>query len=191
MRPRWYILSAFAALLAVSGLAAAQECPECDEDGEPGTSGSYSSVDTGYISENEAYLVDTDMSFSEEDDPKGVWSWFSLCITAIADCFEEILGFDTGFQGNVEVYESEHGTDLDATFTLIDPACDLAPETCTFSFDDSELGHLDDATWQGSNELHEMLGEDAFTEGLLPADLAALDGTDVDQCVQGEGLAPC
>lgn len=184
-------LLALAALLAACGVAAAQECPECDADGEPGASGSYSSVDTGYVSEDGLYLVDTDMSVSDPDDPKGVWSWFSLCITALADCFEELLGLDTGFQGNVELYQSEQGMDLDATFRLADPACDLAPETCVFSFDESELGHLDDATWQGSTQLHEMLGEDAFTEGLLPADLAALDGADVDQCVHGESLAPC
>lgn len=191
MRTATRFLLVLAALLAVSGVAAAQECPECDEDGEPGTSGSYSSVDTGYVSEDGIFLVDTDASFSDPDDPKGFWSWMSVCITALADCFEEILGFDTGFQGNVELYESEHGVDLDATFHLVDPACDLAPETCVISFDESEIGHLDDETWQGSTELHELLGEDAFTEGLAPEDLAALDGTDVDQCVHGESLAPC
>lgn len=191
MRFRTHLLTALAGLLALSGLAAAQECPECDEDGEPGTSGSYSSFDTGYVTEDGVFLVDTDMSVADADDPKGFWSWMSVCITAILDCFEEILGFDTGFQGNAELYTSEQGMDLDATFRLVDPACDVAPEECTFSFDESELGHLDDETWQGSTELHEMLGEDAFTEGLMPADLGGLDGTDVDQCVQGDHLAPC
>ena len=191
MHIRTHLLGALAALLALSGVAAAQECPECDEDGEPGTSGSYSSVDTGYLTEDGILLVDTDMSVSDPDDPKGFWSWMSVCITALVDCFEEILGLDTGYQGNVEIYTSEQGVDLDATFRLVDPACDLAPETCVVSFDESELGHLDDETWQGSTQLHEMLGEEAFTPGLMPDEMRDLDGVDVDQCVQGDHLAPC
>lgn len=184
------ILTALAAMLALAGVAAAQ-CPECDEDGEPGTSGSYSSIDTGYVTEDGIYLVDTDMSVSDPDDPKGFWAWISVCITAIVDCFEEVLGVDTGFQSSTDLYVSEHGLDLDSTVRLVDPACELAPETCVVDFDESELGQLDDMTWQGSTELHEMLGGEAFTEGLMPDEMRELDGVDVDECVTGEGLAPC
>jgi hypothetical protein len=192
MSLRTTFLLALAGLLAVAGVATAQECPECDEDGEPGTSGSYSSVDFGYVADDALYLVDTDTSVSEEDDPKGFWAWLSVCVTVLVDCFEEILGFDTGYQSNADLYVSEHGIDLDASARLVDPACDLAPETCTFDFDESEVGHLDDETWRAGSDAHALLGEDAFTEGAMPFDPHALDGVDVDECVQDEGhLAPC
>lgn len=176
------LLMALAALLAVSGVAAAQ-CPECDPDGAPGTDdGSYSSVDVGAVG-------DTDLSVADEGS-SSFWAWFSVCLTVLIDGIEHLLGVDTGVQASADGYASEDGLDLDAAVDL-GTACGTAgagdavgdatgsPVDCAFDFDQSELGGLDGETWEAMSDLH---AAGAPYVG-MPVSNDAADGLDADSCV--------
>ena len=200
MRTATRILMALAALLATTGIAAAQ-CLECDVDGEPGDSGSYTSVDAGAVTDKANVSGDSDLSVADSDE--GFWLWLALCLSAFVDGIEGILGVDSGVDANVEAYGSQHGVDLDATVTLPGPACDAAAKAngaagkakgalpkeaadkvpalpCSASFDGSPAGDLDGKTWEAMADVHDATGAEDVK---LPVDGDAIDGTEVDGCL--------
>lgn len=155
------ILLVVLALLAVSGVAAAAECPDCDGDGEPDES-RYSSYDTGVLADEGGMLVDTDQSVGENE--QGRFTWLQLCVRL----FDELGDF---FALQFEQYASEEGVDVDARVTAKDETVDL---------EDTLAGDLDDATWDAMEPLpvevpvdHTDLPEGQDVEEVL--DLRGLD----------------
>ena len=178
MRSTTTLLAALVGLLAVAGVASAQEtieCPECDEDVPAMDDCTYSSYDTGYVSENYTSLLDTDACVHEADEHGGWWATFSLCIVEILTACGEMFGvFAT-----LNVFASEDGVDVDGGLQTTDGL--------GVDFEDTPLGDLDDATWENAPE------GDLPTD--LPADLPTDDlpaeAMDVDECVYGLELAAC
>ena len=177
MRSTTTLLAALVGLLAVAGVASAQEaieCPECDEDVPAMDDCTYSSYDTGYVSENYTSLVDTDVCVHEADESGGWWATFSLCLTEILSACGEMLGvFAT-----LNVFASEDGVDVDGGIETTDGV--------SLDFEDSPLADLDDATWEST--------PDADVPALpadLPTDVVPAEAMDVDECVQGVELVPC
>lgn len=175
-------LMSLAALLAIAGFASAQSvCPECDEDGDGVADNTYHDVDLGVVEDHAEALVDTDLAHGHNDDEKGLWAWFSLCLSAWIGKIEEALGMDTDVDANVDAYVSEDGLDLDATAYLGGERVD---------FDDSELGDLDGMTWDAMADVHATLGS---TGAEIPrAEIPDYQGLDVDVCVNVEiGIIDC
>lgn len=175
MRSTHILLAALLSLVAFAGVAAAQEaveCPECDEDVPANDDCTYSSYDSGYLSENYTSLVDTDMCVHEADEDGGWWATFSLCVTEILSACGEMLGVFA----SLNVFASEDGVDVDGGISTTDGL--------EVDFEDTPLGDLDDATWENS--------PDADAPG-LPVELPELpsEATDVDECIQGTELVPC
>ena len=175
MRSTTTLLAALAGLLAVAGVASAQdvaECPECDADVPAMDDCTYSSYDTGYVSNTTVDLVDTDMCVSKPGDERGWWATFSLCITQILTACGEMFGVFATFN----VFASEDGVDVDAGLETTDGL--------GVSFDESPLGGLDDATWESMPDAD--VPNDLPVE--VPVDLPAMD---VNECVYGTDLADC
>lgn len=178
MRNTLPMLVALLGLLAVAGVATAQEtttCPECDEDVPPTDDCTYSSYDTGYVSENVTSLYDTDSCVHEADENGGWWATFSLCVTHVLNACGEMLGVFARFN----VFASEDGVDIDAGISTTD-GLDV-------NFDDSPVGDLDDATWENAPD------QDLPTEAPVdaPTDLVPPEAMDVDECVYGTELLAC
>ncbi|HET6404350.1 MAG TPA: hypothetical protein VFH78_06860 [Candidatus Thermoplasmatota archaeon] len=170
-------LIVLAALVAISGVAAAQNnpCPECDPDGEPADN-SYHSVDIGAIVKNETgavtdeVLADTDVAYSHDNHPKGFWLWFALCLSAFFQHIEDILGIHTDVDANVEVYAESNGVDIDASVYGVQAICaELEVDTkCDFNFDRSAVGDLDGKTWEAVATVEKKTGVDVFVPAVLP-----------------------
>lgn len=152
------LLTCLLGLVALAGVAAAQEagpCPECDEDGEPDDSW-YNSVDTGIITEEGGVVEDTDMSTGENQ--HGKFTWFQYCLR-----FFDALGNEIALM--YEVFVSEDGADIDAKLDVNGEEIDL---------EDTLVGDLDDKTWGNMPET----GLD------VPVPYDELpEGQDVDECV--------
>lgn len=152
------VLTCLLALVALAGLAAAQElapCPECDEDGEADESW-YNSVDTGIITGEGGVIEDTDVSTGENQ--HGEFTWFQYCLR-----FFDALGNSITIM--FESFISEDGADLDAKIDVNGEEIDL---------EDTLIGDLDDATWGNMPEA----GLD------LPAPYDELpEGRNVDECL--------
>jgi len=185
------VLIGIAALLAITGVAAAQNnpCPECDPDGEPAQN-SYRSVNVGAIVKNETghvkdeVLVDTDMAHSHDNHPKGFWLWFALCISAFLEHVQDVLGLHTDVDANAEVYAESNGVDIDASVHGLQPVCDAAKldAACDVNFDKSAVGKADDMTWQTIATVEKRTGRDVFVPAVLPD---TGDGR-VDVCVTAQ-----
>lgn len=178
MRSILTLLASLMALLAVAGFATAQEtmeCPECDEDVPATSDCTYSSYDTGVVSENLTSLVDTDTCVHEADEHGGWWATFSLCLTEILSACGEMFGVFATFN----VFASEDGVDIDGGLETSDGL--------SLDFEDSPLADLDDATWENSP------GTDAPGLPALPVDAPGLpaEATNVNECVYGLELGAC
>lgn len=165
-------LIVLAGLLAIAGVAAAQNapCPECDPDGEP-VDNSYHSIDVGLIEENSTELLaDTDASHSHSGDEKGFWLWFALCLSAFVQHIEDTLGIHTDVDANAEVYADSEGVDLDASVHGVQHVCaELGVNaTCDWSFDQSELGDADGMTYEAIAGVEAATGADVFVPSVLP-----------------------
>lgn len=186
MRAYISTLIGLAALLAIAGVASAQNtpCPECDPDGEP-VENSYHSVDLGVVDEEETeVLADTDASHSHDGDEKGFWLWFSLCLNAFVQHVEDALGIHTDVDANAQVYADSEGADVDATLHVSQHVCDAVgvSTACDQDFDESELGDLDGMTYEAIAEVEATTGQDAFVPAVLPD----TGDSDTDVCVHAE-----
>lgn len=171
------ILVSLAALLAIVGVAAAQNnpCPECDPDGEP-VNNSYHSVDAGLIDanatqQNAEALVDTDVAYNHDpESEKGFWLWFALCLSAFVDYVEEAVGVHTDVDANVEIYSDSQGTDVDASVSGVQHVCAAANVnmTCDYNFDRSELGDADGMTYEAIATVEATTGADVWVPSVLP-----------------------
>ena len=192
------ILMGLTALLAVSGVAAAQNdpCPECDPDGADNPDNTYSSVDLGYVTNDTEVLGDSDWAVSHSDDEKGFWAWLSLCLSAWLAHVEGVLGVDADVDGNVELYLSEDGVDLDATVQMDERVCETVGENetlaslgddggCVFGFDRSDLGDADGQTWVLLGDANGQL-RDAGVEPHVPFPGEHVPAVDEDLCLTAE-----
>lgn len=183
-----FVLIVIAAMLALVGVAAAQNnpCPECDPDGES-YDNSYHSVDAGLIdgnatAEHAEALVDTDVSYNHDaESEKGFWTWFSICLSAFADYVEDIVGVHTDVDANAQVYSDSQGTDVDASVTGLQYICGAANVnmTCDYNFDDSEVGDADGMTYEAVSTVEATTGEDVWVPSVLPD----TEDSDTDVCV--------
>lgn len=167
------MIAALAGLLAFTAVAAAQtveECPECDEDVPPNGDCTYSSYDTGYITNHSVDLIDTDACVHEADEHGGFWAVVSVCLTQIL----EVAGEWTGVFASFDLFVSEDGMDLDGGVATTDGE--------VLDFDDSPVGGLDDETWGHMDEL----GVEAPETEVLPE-----EGVIVNECVYETELMPC
>lgn len=184
------VLIGIAALLALVGVAAAQNgpCPECDPDGDGVYDNPYHSIDVGAIVENETQvtdevLADTDVAYANEGDDKGFWLWLALCLSAFSQHVEDLLGIHTDVDANVEVYAESNGVDIDASTSGVQSLCESlevgtdCPEDV--NFDRSELGDLDGATWETIATVEATLGEDIEVPAVVPD----TGSSDTDVCV--------
>ena len=183
-------LIAIAALLALAGVAAAQNtpCPECDPDGEPADN-SYHSVDLGAVEDNSTEaLADTDAAHSHDGDEKGFWTWISICLSAFVQAVEDAVGIHTDVDANVEVYADSEGVDLDASVTGVQHVCTAlgVEEPCDWSFDQSDLGDADGMTYEAIATVEATTGEDLFVPAVLPD----TGDDDTDVCVHLD-VRPC
>lgn len=188
MRAPIFVLISLVGLLAIAGMASAQNnpCPECDPDGEPADN-SYHSVDAGLIdgnatTENAEALVDTDVAYNHDpEDEKGFYTWISICLSAFVDYVEDIVGIHTDVDAHVEVYSDSEGTDVDASVTGLQYVCGAANVnmTCDYDFDDSELGDADGMTYEAIAAAEATTGVDVWVPAVLPD----TDDTDTDLCV--------
>lgn len=165
------LIATLAALVAVSGLAAAEPCPECDEDGEPADN-TYHSIDLGVVHDNATALADTDLALSHQNDEKGFWGWISICLTAFVDKVGEMLGVEADVNGHADVYASEEGVDVDASLEDVD-------------FDESALGDLDGMTFEAMGEVNDRRAQMGLG-GHLPLGAPEMDDTDTDVCVHAD-----
>lgn len=176
------------ALLAIAGYAVGQNnpCPECDPDGDPNMENAYHSVDAGVVDGNTTeVLADTDAAHSHDGDEKGLWAWFSLCLSAFAQHVEDLLGVETDADANVAVYADSEGVDLDASVTGLAGVCeaaDLTAEDCVVDFDKSELGDVDGMTYEVVAGVEAATGEDVFAPALVPD----TGDSDTDACVESD-----
>lgn len=178
------MLLALVVLLGAAGFASAQSsCPECDEDGESNPDNTYHSIDVGAIENatRSAALVDTDAAHGHEvGTESGFWAWLSLCLHAFLGEIEEVLGIDTGVDGNVEVYAEDGGIDLDATLHVGNE---------TLDFDNSEIGDLDGMTWEAMGSVNDARRELPVTAETRVPDY---DSIDIDVCLYADlGVAGC
>lgn len=175
-------------LLALAGVAAAQNapCPECDPDGEP-VNNSYHSIDAGLVEENSTVLADTDSAHSHDDDEKGFWLWFSLCLSAFLAHVEDALGVHTDVDANAQVYADSEGVDIDASVHGVDAVCaKIDPDmACDWTFDGSEAGDLDGMTYEAIAEVESTTGVDVFVPAVLPD----TGDSDHDVCVENTLVA--
>lgn len=186
-----YVLIMIAAVLAISGVAAAQNnpCPECDPDGEA-VNNSYHSVDAGLIDanathENAEVLADSDVAYNHDaESEKGFWLWFALCLSAFADYVEDAIGVHTDLDANAEIYSDSEGTDVDASVSGVQHICAAAHVnmTCDYDFDESQLGDADGKTYTTISQVETTTGVDVWVPAVLPD----TDDTDTDACVRAD-----
>ena len=191
------ILTGLLALLALTGVASAQNdpCPECDPDGGENPDNTYSSIDLGLVGNDTEVLGDTDWAVSHSDDEKGFWAWLSLCLGVFLAHVEEILGVEVDADASVEAYLSEDGIDLDATVQMEDEVCQNVDGNvtaalgdngeCVFGFDRSELGDLDGQTWEVMGDANAQLRE-AGVDVHVPFPGEHAPSIDEDVCVEAE-----
>lgn len=185
----YHPLIALAALLAIAGVAAAQNapCPECDPDGDP-VDAPYHSVDVGVIEENSTeVLADSDASHSSEGDEKGFWLWLSLCLGAFVQHVGDALGIHTDVDANVEVYADSDGVDVDVSTHGVQRVCDAVGVTqdCEYDLDRSALGDADGLTYEAIAGVESATGVDVFVPAIVPD----TGESDVDACLRADLLA--
>lgn len=185
------IMIGLAALLALAGVAAAQNapCPECDPDGQANPDNSYHSVDAGLANvtgDGSEVLADTDVAYGHTGDEKGFWTWIQLCLSVFLDKIEDAVGIHTDLDANAEVYASEEGVDLDASARGLQDVCTAigVQKDCDYNFDESELGELDGKTWETMSTIEAATGMDVSVPSeLLPPDTGS---SDTDVCIQAD-----
>lgn len=195
------ILTGLLALVAVSGLASAQDdpCPECDPDGGSNPDNTYSSVDVGALHGESKALADSDWATSHSDDEKGFWTWLSLCLSAFLSEWKEMLGVEADADAGVETYASQDGVDLDATVQADDQVCEPLPDdaraalgddgSCALGFDRSAAGDLDGRTWEAMGDVNARLDE-AGVDRRAPVPGETLPSVDADGCLECEAPLP-
>lgn len=180
-------LIVLAGLLAIAGVAAAQNapCPECDADGGSDPLNSYHSVDVGVIEDDSTEVLgDTDAAYSHDGDERGFWAWLSVCLSVFVQHVEDALGVQTDADANVEVYADSEGVDVDAAVYGTQAYCDMigVQEDCEPTFDESELGDADGMTYQAIADVEATTGQDVF----VPAFLPDTGDSDTDACLYAD-----
>lgn len=173
-----HVLIPIAALIALAGIAAAQNnpCPDCHPDKEGNWTNPFHEVDVGYVETNESgsttkeVLADTDVAHASPGEEKGFWAYLSICLSAFVDDVEQMLGIHTDIDAHADVYAESNGVDVDAGLTGTQVICDeLEVDTsCDWDFDQSQLGDLDGKTWQTVSKVETVTGEDVFVPAVVP-----------------------
>lgn len=191
------ILTGLMAMIALSGVAAAQNapCPECDTDGPGNDQSTYSSVDLGVVTNDAEALADTDWAVPHSDEGKGFWAWLSLCFGAFLGHVGDVFGVDADVDGNVDLYAGQDGVDLDATLQMDEAVCGQLDGNvtaaagddgdCVFGYDRSALGDTDGQTWETMGDVHAQL-DDAGVEHDLSLPGESVPSVDEDLCLDAE-----
>lgn len=173
------LVGTLAAILAIAGSGAAQapDIPLHDshdiatEAGSLGAEyglhdeGNYGDLDAAAAADGASAALDADGSVARLDDEKGLWSWLSLRFGAFVSQVAQTLGLDLAAEGDLELYASEDGIDLDATLlgeTSASAEVGAAGAALDADLDETPAGELDGKTW-------ELMGEADAAREQAPA----------------------